>query len=52
MEIYLGKCRSENFECGLCDKRFQELDKLELHLFTCEVNECCECYKKQTKELK
>ena len=33
-----------NPKCWLCDQKIQELDKLELHLFTCEVYECCECY--------
>jgi hypothetical protein len=48
MEIHLGKCRIENFECGLCDKKFQDLDKLDLHLFTCEIYECGECYIRDT----
>ena len=28
--------------------KFQELDKLDLHLFTCEVYECGECYIRNT----
>ena len=48
MEVHLGKCRSENFECGLCEANFEDLKKLELHLNTCEVYECDECNKRVT----
>ena len=35
------------FECGFCDKKFNDIDTLELHLRTCEVYECSECYLKE-----
>ena len=35
MEIHLGKMPQENFECGLCGFEAIDLEKLELHLFTC-----------------
>ena len=44
MEVHLGKCRAEHFECGLCESPFEKLSDLELHLKTCEVYECNSCY--------
>ena len=44
MEVHLGKCRSADFECGLCETKFEELNKLEIHLNTCEIYECGNCY--------
>ena len=46
MEVHVGKCNTDNFECGLCDSKFKDLDSLELHLRTCEIYECAECYEK------
>ena len=46
MEIHIGKCNSNNYECGLCDEKFDDLTTLELHLRSCEIYECSECYKK------
>ena len=46
MEVHIGKCFSNNFECGLCDAKFEDLTSLELHLRTCEIYECSECYQK------
>jgi hypothetical protein len=43
MIVHLGKCHSENLECGLCEAGFDELNKLEMHLNTCEVYECGSC---------
>ena len=37
MEVHVGKCYSNNFECGLCDAKFEYVDPLELHLRTCEM---------------
>jgi hypothetical protein len=28
MKVHLGKCRTENFECGLCESTFKELNDL------------------------
>ena len=44
MEVHVGKHKVEYFECGLCDYKFEELDKLKTHLFSCEIYECGECY--------
>ena len=44
MEVHVGKCYSNNFECGFCDVKFEDLDSLELHLRTCEMYECSKCY--------
>ena len=46
MEVHVGKCYSNNLECGLCDAEFKDLESLELHLRTCEMYECSECYLK------
>ena len=43
MEVYLGKAHSENFECGLCESEMEDLETLELHLFTCDVYKSCYC---------
>ena len=40
MNVHLGKQHSENYECGLCDSEYKNLEDLELHLFTCERYEC------------
>ena len=46
MEVHIGKCLTDNLECGFCDSKFVSLSNLELHLRTCEVYECNECWKK------
>ena len=46
MEVHVGKCYSNNFDCGLCDAKFEDLSSLELHLRTCEMYECPKCYLK------
>ena len=33
-----------NYECGLCDATLEDLSSLDLHLRTCEVYECSECF--------
>ena len=40
MEVHLGICGSDSFECGLCETKF---GKLEIHLYTCEIFECRFC---------
>ena len=47
MEVHIGKCFTDNFECGLCDAKFDDLYTLEIHLRTCEVYECFECALKE-----
>ena len=46
LEVHVGKCYSDNSECGFCDTKFEDLDSLELHLRTCEMYECSKCYLK------
>ena len=46
MEVHIGKCYTDNLECGFCDSKFKDLSDLELHLRTCEVYECTNCWKK------
>ena len=41
-QVHVGKGCSDNFECGLCDQTFENLEILETHLSTCEVYECGE----------
>ena len=46
MEVHLGKGCLGNFECGLCEAKFKNLESLETHLHTCEMYECCVCFKR------
>ena len=46
MEVHLGKGCLGNFECGLCEGKFKNLESVETHLHTCEVYECCVCFKR------
>ena len=48
MEVHLGKCNVEEFECGLCETSFKKTDELDTHLTTCEVYECAECILRYT----
>ena len=42
----MAKCRTEIFECGLCEETFVEEVYLEIHLRTCETYECSDCWKR------
>ena len=44
IEVHVGKCRDENFECGLCGDEFLGRKDVELHLKTCEIYECSSCW--------
>ena len=44
MEVHLGKCREENFECGLCEANFLKVSDLEIHIKSCEIYECGKCW--------
>ena len=46
MEVHIGKCCYNYFECGLCEVRVENLEQLEIHLTTCEVYECGICFKR------
>ena len=54
MEIHHGRMHNENLECGLCDFVAKDVDKLDLHLVTCEIYECeiCEDKAKNLSEMK
>ena len=54
MEVHIGRAHSENYECGLCEFVAGDLEKLEIHLFTCEIYEChpCEIRYKTLSEVK
>ena len=44
MQVHTGMCHSVHFDCGLCDYKAKTKGNLEVHLKTCEVYECTECY--------
>ena len=44
MEVRLEKWTVEEFECELCVIEFKKEEDLDLHLKTCDVNECVECF--------
>ena len=46
IEVHVAKCRTENFECGLCEETFVKGVDLEIHLRTCETYECSNCWKR------
>ena len=43
MEVHLGKTHTDAFECGLCYFKAETTDKIDIHLFTCEVYKCSKC---------
>ena len=43
MVVHNGRMHNENYECGLCNFVAQDLEALDIHLFTCEMYECCDC---------
>ena len=43
MEVHLGKQHSDKFECGLCGFVTNNLEHLDIHLFTCEIYICLKC---------
>ena len=46
IEVHVAKCRTKNFECGLCEETFVKEVDLEIHLRTCETYECSNCWKR------
>ena len=54
MEVHIGKCHSENYDCGICSFEAGSLERVETHLRTCEVYQCDECEEriKSLKEIK
>ena len=43
MRVHKSRKHSENFECQLCKHEVTDKEKLELHLFTCELFRCEKC---------
>ena len=54
MDVHIGKAHSNDYECGLCDLKLETSEKLEIHLFTCEIFQCdrCELKEKTLKVMK
>ena len=54
MDVHVGKHHADDFECGLCESKFDRLESLEVHLQTCEKFKCrlCELMGKILNELK
>ena len=46
MEVHIGKCCYTYFECGLCEVKVENFEKLEIHLTTCEVYKCGICFER------
>ena len=42
--LHVGKQHSENFECGLCSYEAKDIEALNLHLTTCQIYVCEDCY--------
>ena len=42
MDIHVGRFHSDDFECGVCDVIYENL---ETHLKTCEIFRCRNCGK-------
>ena len=40
IEVHVGACRKQDFECGLCGVGFKLREDLKIHLKTCEIYEC------------
>ena len=45
MDVHFGKVHSENLECGLCECQADDVEKLNSHIFTCEIYKCERCDK-------
>ena len=54
MDVHVGRYHAGDFECGLCENKFESLESLEVHLQTCEKFKCrlCELTGKTLSELK
>ena len=37
MEVHIGRTHTEYFKCGLCERNFDDSEKLGTHLNTCEM---------------
>ena len=48
MNVHIGKCHTDQFECGLCDRKFENSPLLETHLNTCEMFRCRMCWQERT----
>ena len=48
MEVHIGRAHTDLFECGLCEKIFDNSEMLEVHLHTCEIYRSRRCYPKES----
>ena len=46
MEVHAARMHGIKFECGLCDYEAEDLEKLDIHLKTCEYYRCEICKEK------
>ena len=44
IEVHHGRCHNEDFECGLCEYKAGNIENLNIHLSTCEIYECDNCF--------
>ena len=44
MEVHVGKHHGGKTECGLCNFEAKDLEALNMHLSTCQIYVCDECY--------
>jgi hypothetical protein len=45
MDVHFGKVHPEKLECGLSEFQVDDVDKLNSHIFTCEIYKCERCDK-------
>ena len=48
MNVHVGRSHTDQFECGLCDTKFENSPLLETHLNTCEMFRCRMCWQERT----
>ena len=54
IEVHVGREHGEIFECGMCEFITEDLERMDVHLLTCEVYKCnkCESIFKNLQDLK
>ena len=43
MKMHFKRLHSETISCGMCDYQAPDLEKLDIHTFTCELYKCEKC---------